>query len=82
MDFTRAAELTPQVEDSIKDAFERHPWHQDKEDKAAMVRVSMVNLVRLIVANIPPSPDRSAAIRKIREARADCDNALTHDGKY
>lgn len=28
------------------------------------------------------SPDKSVAIRKIREARMDCNSAITHDGKY
>ena len=40
------------------------------------------NAVKAIVAGAPPSPDRSAAIRKCREARMDANSAITHAGKY
>ena len=82
MNFTRAAELTPEVRASIADAFEYHAWDDAKVDKGAVVRTALIDAVMVIVANVPPSPDRSAAIRKLREASMDCNSAITHDGKY
>lgn len=82
MDFTRATTLTPEVEAAIDDAFEYHPWDQSKEGRGQAVREALADAVKTIVANVPPSPDRSAAIRKLREARMDCNSAITHDGKY
>jgi hypothetical protein len=35
----------------------------------------------VIIETVPPSPDRSVAIRKLREARMDCNSAITFDGK-
>ena len=84
-DFTRATELTPEVEAAIDDAFEYHeyhPWDGDQQKKGARIRISLAVAVKAIVANVPPCPDRSAAIRKIREARMDCNSAITHGGKY
>lgn len=82
MDFTRATELNAEVEKSIEDAFEYHPWSQEQVDKGTLVRHALMNAVRAIVVNVPPSPDRTVAIRKIREARMDCNSAITHSGKY
>lgn len=82
MDFTRASELTQEVEKQIEDAFEYHPWTEEQRMKGAAVRGALAQAVKMIVQNVPPSPDRSAAIRKIREARMDANSAITHGGKY
>jgi len=82
MDFTRATDATAEVIASINDAFEYHPWDPEKVAKGAQVRAILAAAVKTIVENVPPSPDRSAAIRKIREARMDCNSAITHGGKY
>jgi len=82
MDFTRATTLTPEVEESIKDAFEYHKWTDEQVAKGSSVRQALVDAVRAIVHNVPPCPDRSAAIRKLREARMDANSAITHHGRY
>lgn len=82
MDFTRSGHLTPEVEASIRDAFECHPWNEAQQEQGKEVREALINAIRVIVEQVPPSPDRSAAIRKIREARMDCNSAITHRGKY
>jgi hypothetical protein len=82
VDFTRATELTPEVEAAIEDAFEYHKWTEAQVEQGRYVRAILADAVKVIVANVPPSADRSAAIRKIREARMDCNSAITHGGKY
>lgn len=82
MDFTRAAELTPEVEAAIEDAFEYHKWTDAQVAAGAKIREALAAAVKAIVANAPPSPDRSAAIRKCRDARMDANSAITHGGKY
>lgn len=81
MDFTRATELTPEVEEAIDAAFEYQPWDADQTKRGIEIRTSLANAVKALVANAPPCPDRSAAIRKIREARMDANSAITHKGK-
>ena len=44
--------------------------------------LGLAHAVKIIVANVPESADRSVAIRKIREARMDANSAITHHGKY
>jgi hypothetical protein len=82
MDFTRAAELTPEVEAEIDSAFEYHKWTDAQVEAGAKIRKALADAVKAIVAGAPPSPDRSAAIRKCRDARMDANSAITHGGKY
>ena len=82
MDLTRALSLTPAVEAAIDDAFEYHRWNEEQTAHGCAVRNALAEAVKVIVAHVPPSPDRSAAIRKIREARMDANSAITHGGKY
>lgn len=82
MDFTRATELTPEVSAAIDDAFEYHKWSDAQVDAGKRVRTILANAVKVIVEDVPPGPDRTVAIRKIREARMDCNSSITHGGKY
>lgn len=82
MDFTRATQVTTEVADAIKDAFEYHPWDEDKIKCGAAVREALIGAVKVIIMYVPAGPDRTVAIRKIREARMDCNSAITHGGKY
>ncbi len=81
-DFTRAVALTPEVEAAIDDAFEYHKWTDAQVAAGARVRKALADAVKVIVADVPPGPDRSAAIRKCRDARMDANSAITHGGKY
>jgi hypothetical protein len=82
VDFTRAAVLTPEVSAAIDDAFEYHKWDDEKVAAGTRVRSILAEAVKVIVRDVPPGPDRSTAIRKIREARMDANSAITHGGKY
>ncbi len=82
MDFTRATTCTPEVAAEIDAAFLYAPWNKDQVDAGAAIREALAEAVKVIVAHAPPCPDRSAAIRKIREARMDANSAITHNGKY
>jgi len=82
MDFTRASALTPDVEQAIDDAFEDHEWTDEQVKAGAYIREALAVAVKAIVAGAPPSPDRTTAIRKLREARMDANAAITHGGKY
>ncbi len=81
-DFTRAAVLTPDVEAEINNAFEYHKWTDEQIAAGKLIREALANAVKAIVAGAPPSADRSAAIRKCRDARMDANSAITHGGKY
>jgi hypothetical protein len=81
-DLTRASELTPELEKEVDAMFVYQPWDAAMEAKGVAVRQALATAVKVIIASVPPSADRSAAIRKIREARMDCNSAITHGGKY
>lgn len=82
LDFTRAAELTPEVEAAIDDAFEYHRWTDQQVEAGVHIRHALAHAVKMIVAYAPPCPDRTTALRKLREARMDANSAITHGGKY
>lgn len=82
VDFTRAKTLTPEIEAEIDNAFEYHKWTDEQVASGKLIREALANAVKAIVAGAPPSPDRSAAIRKCRDARMDANSAITHGGKY
>jgi site-specific recombinase len=82
VDLNRAGSLTPEIEAQIDDMFEYHAWDVSKQGAGLVVRRALAEAVKLIVVNVPACPDRSTAIRKIREARMDANSAITHGGKY
>lgn len=84
MDFTRETRVIEggEVDKAIDDAFEYHPWTEEQTARGVAVREALAVAVKVIVANVPPGPDRTVAIRKIREARMDANSAITHGGKY
>ncbi len=82
MDLTRATELTPEVSAAVDDAFEYHKWTDMQVAAGSKIRKALADAVKAIIEGAPPSPDRTVAIRKIREARMDANSAITHGGKY
>jgi hypothetical protein len=82
MDFTRATSMSAEVSQSIDDAFTYQPWDEKQELAGTRVREALAAAVKVIVECVPPSADRSTAIRKVREARMDANSAITHGGKY
>lgn len=82
MDFTRADTLTPEISQEIDDAFTYLPWSLEKIKNGERVRDALAHAVKVLIECVPPCPDRSAAIRKLREARMDANSAITHGGKH
>jgi hypothetical protein len=82
VDITRAAGVTPQVAEALRDMFEYHKWTPEQVEKGAKIREALKLAAAVIIDGAPPSPDRSAALRKLREARMDANSAITHGGKY
>ena len=77
-----AVALTDEVRAAIEDMFFYHSWEKAQERAGAQVREALAAAVAVIVENVPPCPDRSTAIRKLREARMDANSAITHRGRY
>jgi hypothetical protein len=76
------SKCTEEVKKILTDQYEYHSWDEEKTIRGTNVRDALQAAVVVIINNVPPSPDRSVALRKIREARMDCNSAITHDGKY
>jgi hypothetical protein len=76
-DLTRATKLTPEVEKEIARQFTYQPWTHDQEKLGNAVRDALAKATGVIIANVPPGPDRTVALRKLREARMDCNSAIS-----
>lgn len=81
-DINRVTVLDPEANATINDMFEYHEWTDAQTNSGIAVRRALIEAVKVIVATVPPCPDRTVAIRKLREARMDCNSAITHKGKY
>ena len=82
MNINQATGLSQEIDALVDDMFEYHKWTPEQVQQGQGVRSVLAQAVKTIIANVPPSPDRTAAIRKLREARMDCNSAITHAGKY
>jgi len=82
VELNRATRATEDVKETISEMFAYLPWDEEKTARSKTVRYALENAVSVIIDNVPPAPDRTVAIRKIREARMDCNSAITHGGKY
>ena len=72
----------PGIVEQVHDMFQYHAWTDEMIAKGTAVRAALEEAVLAILRNVPPGPDRTVAIRKIREARMDANSAITHGGKY
>lgn len=77
-----AREPTPEVQAAVEDLFEYHPWTPEQAEAGKRIRRVLADAVLQIIRDVPPGPDRTTAIRKIREARMDANSAITHGGRY
>ncbi len=66
----------------LKDVFDYHKWDDEQVSKGTIVREALKNAFLQIILHVPPCPDRTVALRKLRDARMDCNSAITHNGKY
>lgn len=65
----------------IREMFTYSSWSEEQVAAREPVVEKLIDAVRTIVRHVPPCADRTVAIRKLREARMDCNSAITH-GKY
>lgn len=69
-------------DEEIAGIFDYHPWDEAKIDAGKKVRAALGAAYKAVIENVPPCPDRTVALRKIREARMDANSAITHGGLY
>lgn len=70
------------TEDNVAECFTFAPWTQDKIDRGKLVVAALIEAAKVIIRNVPAGPDRTVAIRKLREARMDANSAITHEGRF
>lgn len=68
--------------DNLHDVFEYHKWDDEQTAIGTEVRAALEQAARVIIEKVADCPDRSVALRKIREARMDANSAITHRGKF
>lgn len=79
MNLNQATSIT---DDEVKDIMDYHKWSDDQIKTGQAIREAIGVALKIIINTIPPCADRSAAIRKLRDARMDANSAITHNGKY
>ena len=82
MDFTRATEVTEEVRVAVEDAFAYHLWNDNQRERGERVRKVLAESVLQLICDVPPGPDRTHAIRLIRDARMWANSGITNGGRY
>ena len=77
-----AVELTPEVDSALFGMFVFQPWNEEQVERGRRVTLALLDAARALIKYVPPGPDRSTALRKLREARMDANSAITHNGRY
>lgn len=77
--FSRPGAVTLQ---NVEECFTYHAWEPYKVDDGNAVREALVAACKAILRHVPDCPDRSSAIRKLREARMDANSAITFGGLF
>lgn len=70
------------TEDNVAECFTFHPWNDQQIADGKLVVAALIEACKVIIRVVPAGPDRSTAIRKLREARMDANSAITHGGKF
>lgn len=79
MNINQATSIT---DDEVRDIMDYHKWSDEQIKTGQAIREAIGVALKVIINTVPPCPDRSVAIRKLREARMDANSAITHNGKY
>lgn len=66
--------------DELTRQFTYAPWNSEQTQAGNAVREALIKACGVIIQNVPPSPDRSVALRQLREARMNCNSAITFNG--
>lgn len=69
-------------DEEVKDIMDYHKWSDEQIKIGQAISESIGAALKIIINTVPPCADRSAAIRKLRDARMDANSAITHNGKY
>lgn len=68
--------------DNVVECFTFQPWESDQIAAGRLVVAALIEATKVILTNVPSCPDRTVAIRKLREARMDANSAITHRGRF
>ena len=71
----------PGYNPDLEGLFTYHPPNADTIPKYQAINEAALNLARVIDATCPPSADRTAAIRKVQEARMVANCSIANGGK-
>lgn len=82
IDLNRADAWTVEAQDAVNDLFAYHPWDEDQKQRGESVRATLAQAYLTIIANVPPCPTRTVALRQLTEVRMMANSAITHRGRY
>jgi len=70
------------AQQAVADMFEYRSWTDDQKMHGDSVKRALSDAILILIQHVPPSADRTSAIRKIREASWAANCAISHGGIY
>lgn len=68
--------------EQVDDLYTYHDWTPEKVKRGVEVRKALAQATKAILIHVPPSADRTTALRNVRDARMNANSAITFDGQY
>ena len=66
--------------DNVREVFTYHQPSPDQVERMEVIRDAAIGLAQAILTHCPDSADKSAALRKVREARMDANACIVLNG--
>ena len=68
--------------DNVERVFQDPYWGPGQQDLALQVSDTLIAAAKVILRVVPAGPDRSVALRKLRDCRMDCHSAIRFNGQF
>jgi hypothetical protein len=73
--------LTPEEHAAVSHVFSYHPPSAEQAEKYDLIRQGAKAFAEILMVSCPPSADRTAALRKVREAVMTANAAIALEGR-
>mgnify|MGYP001564623623 CR=1 FL=1 len=68
--------------ENVEHVFQYQPWNAEQISAGQQVREALIAAAKVILRVVPAGPDRSVALRDVRNARMNANSAISFYGRF